>query len=209
MKISSKRKRVAASGQYVIVGAGLDTFAPRQPQLASRLVVFEIDRPGPQQWKRCRLGELGFAIPPFLRFVPVDFERHSWWERLTAAGFDPVTRAVVASSGVSMCLTRDAIRATLRQVAALASGSTLAMSFMLPSEMAEPELRPAIEGDRQRARDATPFLSFFTPDEMLAPAREAGFSDARHVSATALAERYFSRPPRRPPRRRAPRSCRW
>jgi methyltransferase (TIGR00027 family) len=61
-------------GQYVILGAGLDTFAQRRPELASRLLVFEIDQPGPQAWKRQRLVNLGYGIPSFLRLVPVDFE---------------------------------------------------------------------------------------------------------------------------------------
>ena len=76
-------------GQYVILGAGLDTFAQRRPELASRLLVFEIDRPGPQAWKRQRLVDLGLGIPSFLRLVPVDFEAgDAWWERLAASGFD-------------------------------------------------------------------------------------------------------------------------
>jgi methyltransferase (TIGR00027 family) len=112
-------------GQYVILGAGLDTFAQRQPELASRLLVFEVDRPGPQAWKRQRLIELGFGIPPFLRFVPVNFEAGgAWWERLAASGFDAGRPAVVASTGVSMYLTKEAIMATLRHTAALAPGST-------------------------------------------------------------------------------------
>jgi methyltransferase (TIGR00027 family) len=181
-------------GQYVLLGAGLDTFAERRPELASRLLVFEIDRPGPQEWKRRRLVELGFGIPPFLRLVPVDFEVGGrWWERLGAAGFDSARAAVVASTGVSMYLTRDAITATLRQVAALAPGSTLAMSFMLPIERLNPEVRPGVERAAVGARaSGTPFLSFFMPSEMLALAREAGFQEARHVSAAMLAERYFA-----------------
>jgi methyltransferase (TIGR00027 family) len=180
--------------QYVILGAGLDTFAQRRPELAARMFVFEIDQPGPQEWKRQRLLELGLGIPFFLRFVPVDFEAgDAWWERLTAAGFDIARPAIVASTGVSMYLTRDAIEATLRQVASLASGSTLAMSFMLPIEMADPEVRPGIERAAAGARaNGTPFISFFTPDEMLAMAREAGFREVRHVSAESLAERYFN-----------------
>src|SRR5439155_27039267 len=76
-------------GQYVILGAGLDTFAERRAELASRLLVFEIDRPGPQAWKRQRLVDLGLGIPSFLRLVPVDFEAGElWWERLAEAGFD-------------------------------------------------------------------------------------------------------------------------
>src|SRR5438132_10343574 len=90
-------------GQYVILGAGLDTFAQRRPQIASRLLVFEVDQPGPQAWKRRRLIELGFGVPDWLRLVPVDFEASgSWWQQLAAAGVDPGQPAVVASTGVSM-----------------------------------------------------------------------------------------------------------
>lgn len=191
-------------GQYVILGAGLDTFAQRRPALAARLRVFEIDAPGPQAWKRERLAALGLAAPPSLAFVPVDFEAgDAWWTRLVEAGFDATRPAVVASTGVSMYLTREAIAATLRQVAALAPGSVLAMSFMLPIEWADPEVRPGIERAAAGARaNGTPFLSLFTPDEMLALGRDAGFHGVEHVSAEALAGRYFAgrtdglRPPR-------------
>jgi O-methyltransferase involved in polyketide biosynthesis len=114
-------------------------------------------------------------------------------ERLVAAGFDPGRPAIVASTGVSMYLTKDAIAATLRQVAALAPGSTLAMSFMLPIELADPEVRPGIERAAAGARaNGTPFISFFTPAEMLALARDAGFGRVEHVSAAMLAQRYFA-----------------
>ena len=136
--------------QYVILGAGLDTFAQRRPEIASGLRVFEVDQPGPQAWKRQRLIELGFGIPEWLRLVPVDFEAgDAWWQRLAAAGFDAGQPAVVASTGVSMYLTRDAIAATLRQVAALAPGSTLAMTFLLPLELADPEVRPGLQRRRK------------------------------------------------------------
>ncbi len=181
-------------GQYVLLGAGLDTFAQRRPELDSQLLVFEVDQPGPQAWKRQRLVDLGLGIPSFLRLVPVDFEAGDhWWDRLAAAGFDAKRPAVVASTGVSMYLTKEAIAATLRQVAALASGSTLAMSFLLPIEMTDPEVRPGIERAVEGARaSGTPFISFFTPPEMLALAREAGFREVQHVSSAALAERYFA-----------------
>jgi methyltransferase (TIGR00027 family) len=180
--------------QYVILGAGLDTFAQRRPDLAARVRVFEIDQPGPQEWKRQRLVDLGLGIPAHLRLVPVDFEAgDDWWERLAASGFDPQRPAVVASTGVSMYLTKEAIEATLRQVATLAPGSTLAMSFMLPIEMLDADVRVGVERAAAGARAAgTPFLSFFTPAEMLALARKAGFKEARHVSAATLAERYFA-----------------
>ena len=181
-------------GQYVILGAGLDTFVQRQPELASRLLVFEIDRPGPEAWKRQRLIDLGLNIPPFLHFVPVDLEAgDAWWERLEASGFDSARPAVVASTGVSMYLTKDAIAATLRQVAALAAGSTLAMSFMLPIELADPEVRPGIERAAAGARaNGTPFISFFAPAEMLTLARDAGYRDVSHVSAATLSQLYFA-----------------
>ena len=181
-------------GQYVILGAGLDTFVQRRSELASRVVVFEIDQPGPQAWKRQRLVDVGLGVPSCLRLVPVDFEAgDAWLERLAAAGFERARPAVVASTGVSMYLTQEATMTTLRQVAAFAPGSTFAMSFMLPIELADPEIRPGIERAAQGARaSGTPFISFFTPAEMLALAREAGFRDVQHVSAAMLAERYFA-----------------
>ncbi len=191
--------RVAAEvsrgvGQYVILGAGLDTFAQRRPDLCSRLLVFEVDRLGPQAWKRRRLVELGFGVPGFLRLVPVDFEAgDSWWQHLADAGFETSRPALIASTGVSMYLTKEAIAATLRQVAGLAPGSTLVMSFLLPIDRADPEVRPGIERAVQGAAAAgTPFISFFTPAEMLALARASGFRAPQHVSAAALAERYFA-----------------
>jgi methyltransferase (TIGR00027 family) len=199
-------ERQAGGGvaQYVILGAGLDTFAQRRPDLAARLAVFEVDRPGPQAWKRRRLVDLGFGVPDWLRLVPVDFEAGGpWWERLAAAGFDPGRPATVASTGVSMYLSRDAIAATLRQIAALAPGSVLAMSFLLPLDMAAPELRPWLERAAKGAEaSGTPFISFFTPAEMMALARDSGFRTAKHVSADDLAQRYFAGRPDglRPPR---------
>jgi methyltransferase (TIGR00027 family) len=180
--------------QYVILGAGLDTFAQRRPEVASGLRVFEVDPPGPQSWKRRRLIELGFGVPEWLRLVPVDFEAgDAWWQRLAIAGFDAGRPAVVASTGVSMYLTTDAITATLRHVAALAPGCTLAMTFLLPLALAGAEVRPGLQMAEKGARaSGTPFISFFRPDEMLAMARTAGFRDAQHVSAAMLTQRYFT-----------------
>jgi methyltransferase (TIGR00027 family) len=180
--------------QYVILGAGLDTFAQRRLAIATRLIVFEVDQPGPQAWKRRRLIELGYGIPEWLRFVPVNFEAgDSWWERLAEAGLDASRPAILASTGVSMYLTKDAIAATLRQVAALASRSTLAMTFLLPLEFADSEVRPGLELAEKGARaSGTPFISFFTPAEILTLAREAGFREVQHVSADTLTRRYFA-----------------
>jgi methyltransferase (TIGR00027 family) len=187
-------RAAAGTAQYVILGAGLDTFAQRRPDLAARLQVFEVDRPGPQAWKRGRLAALGLPLPPTLHFVPVDFEHgQAWWQRLTAAGFDPRRPALVSSLGVSMYLTPEAIAATLRQVAGLASGSTLVMSFMVPLEMVDADVRPGVERAAAGARaSGTPWLSSLAPESMLALARAAGFTEVRHVSSGALARSYFA-----------------
>lgn len=184
----------AGVAQYVLLGAGLDTFAQRRPDLASRLRVFEIDRAGPQEWKKQRLVELGLGVPDWVRFVPVDFEAgEAWNERLVAAGFDGSEPAVVASTGVSMYLTREANVDTLRTVASLARGSTFAMTFLVPLDRAGPEVRPGLIRAAEGARaSGTPFVSFFEPAAIVALAREAGFREARHVSAAALGERYFA-----------------
>ncbi len=184
---------VRGVGQYVLLGAGLDTFAQRRPEIASRLQVFEVDRPGPQAWKRRRLTELGFGIPRWLRLVPVDFEATSWWDQLTAAGFDASQPAVVASMGVSMYLSREANAATLGHIASFAPGSTLAMTFLLPLELIDESDRPGLQMAESGARaSGTPFLSFFAPKDVLEIARAAGFREALHVSLSDLADRYFA-----------------
>lgn len=180
--------------QYVILGAGLDSFAQRYASLASSLTIFEVDRPGPQRWKHDRLIALGYGVQDWLRFVPVDFEAgQSWREALVRHDFDASRPAVIVSTGVSMYLSREANAATLREVSSFAPGSTLAMTFLLPLEMADPDVRPGLEMAEKGARaSGTPFISFFTPDAMMAFALENGFHDARHISAAALTERYFA-----------------
>ncbi|MEV7096739.1 class I SAM-dependent methyltransferase [Amycolatopsis sp. NPDC051045] len=180
-------------GQYVILGAGLDTFAQRRPEIASRLRVFEVDQPGPQAWKRARLDELGLGVPDWLHLVPVDFETASWWDRLAAAGFAPDEPAVVASTGVSMYLTKEANAATLRRIAGFAPGSTLAMTFLLPADLLDERERAGHRATAGKAKAAgTPFVSTFSPAALLAMAREAGFREATHVSGAELDERYFA-----------------
>jgi methyltransferase (TIGR00027 family) len=179
--------------QYVLLGAGLDTFVQRRPEVAAGLQVFEVDQPGAQAWKRQRLAELGYGVPDRLHLVGDDFETEgSWWRKLTAAGFDPARPAVVASLGVSMYLTRAANLATLRQLATLAPGSTLVMTFQPPLNLLEPAERTGRGYAERGARTSgTPFLSFFSPDGILELAREAGFAQVRHVPAAELNQRYF------------------
>lgn len=180
--------------QYVLLGAGLDTFAQRRAELASRIEIFEVEQPGTQAWKKSRLEALHLPTPKSLHFVPVDFEKNqSWSEQLVRAGFDSKRAAIVSSAGVAMYLTKEAVAAMLREVAGLAQGSTFVMSFMLPLELVDPAERPGIEGAARGARaNGTPFLSFFAPEELTALARECGFKKVEHVSAASLAERYFA-----------------
>lgn len=179
--------------QYVVLGAGLDTFAQRRPEAAAGgLRVFEVDQPGPQAWKRQRLQDLGHDIPGWLRLVPVDFEG-DWWGQLLEAGLDPGRPAVVSSAGVTMYLTQEAITATFRLVAGLAPGSTFVTTFLRPIEDVEPEEQPQLRVAMKGARAAgTPFLTFYRPPQLLALAREAGFREVRHVSAAEIEQRYFT-----------------
>jgi methyltransferase (TIGR00027 family) len=184
----------AGVGQYVLLGAGLDTFVQRRPEFAGRLRVFEVDQPAPQAWKRQRLIDAGYGVPDWLRLVPVDFEAGaSWWDLLIEAGYFPDAPSVAVSTGVSMYLTKEANAATLRQLAGLAPGSTVAMTFLLPLELLDERDRPGLVMSSNGARaSGTPFISFFSPEEMLRLAREAGFAQVRHVSGTELNDRYFA-----------------
>src|SRR5262249_6499362 len=107
--------------QFVILGAGLDTFAQRRSDIAAQLRIFEVDEPGTQNWKVSRLRELDLPIPATLRFVPVDFESGvSWVSALSIAGFDVARPAVIASTGVAQYITPEAMSRTMREAASLA-----------------------------------------------------------------------------------------
>ena len=179
--------------QYVILGAGLDTFAQRRPEIASKLQVFEIDQPDTQTWKQQRLIETGFGLPKWLQFVPVNFETGlSWWKQLISAGFNLNKPAVVACTGVTLYLTKEAVKETLRLLTTLSPGSILAMTFLLPMELVEKEDQPLLQISIKGAeRSGTPFKSFYSPAEMLELAKEIGFKEAKIVSKDHLVKRYF------------------
>ncbi|MEV8375656.1 class I SAM-dependent methyltransferase [Kribbella sp. NPDC056861] len=180
--------------QYVILGAGLDSYAQRHPEAGSTMTVFEIDQPETQAWKRSRLIELGYDVPDWLRLVPVDFEANDdWWDRLQAAGFDTSRPAMVSWLGVTMYLTEQATAATLKQVASLPAGSSLILTFFRHLEDLAPEDVQIRRASREGARrSGTPFIGFYTPGQISELVRQAGFADAEHVSAAGLAERYFA-----------------
>jgi len=184
----------AAAGveQYVILGAGLDTFAQRHPDVAVR--VFEVDQPGTQEWKRRRLIEIGHPPGESLRYVSVDFESgQAFPEALRANGFDADRAAAVSSTGVSMYLTKEATEAAFRQVAEMAGGSVMAMTFMLPLDLVDVAERPMQESvEAAAAGSGTPFISHYTPGEMSEMCCAAGFSAVQHVSPDDLTARYFA-----------------
>lgn len=180
--------------QYVILGAGLDTFALRRQDLMKHLNVFEVDQPGPQEWKQNQLKNLKWDMPQRLKFVAVDFEAgQSWWEALEASGFDKTRPAVVVSTGVTMYLTEQANLETFRQMTRLASGSVFATTFMFPPSLLEGEDKVTMENTLVYAKQSgTPFISLFKPEEALALAEKAGLQNACYVSPKEIEKKYFS-----------------
>ena len=184
---------VISSGatQYVVLGAGLDTFAQRHK---GTVRVFEVDAPTTQAWKQKRLRELGLLVSPQLELVPVDFEGgQSWLDKVVDAGLNPAIPTVVSMLGVTMYLTHEAISATLRAAASLATGSVMIFSYSPPIEMAPPEIRPILKGAAKgAAASGHPWLSLFAPDEAAGLARDAGFHDVQVLTSTDLHRRYFA-----------------
>ncbi|MER7128330.1 class I SAM-dependent methyltransferase [Streptosporangium saharense] len=174
--------------QYVILGAGLDTFAHRSP-LAGRVRVFEVDHPATQRWKRDLLTAAGLASQDGPVFVETDFETDDLVERLVAHGFDPAEPALVSWLGVSMYLTGEAIGAALSAVARLAPGSELVMEYALaPGLCDETATAFAQLATAAAAERGEPWLSFFTPEELSAVLAEHGLTVAEHVSQREVAD---------------------
>lgn len=182
------------SVQYVILGAGLDSFALRHAQVLQNHKVFEIDAPAQQAWKKNRVEELELRSPKNLIYVPVDFEKkEDWIAKLVESGFQLDKPAVVVSTGVSMYLSKEANMETLRNLSRLASGSVFAMTYLLPMEDADPEEKFGREISEKGARaSGTPFISFYRDKDVQSMALEAGFTRAHVVKAKDLNERYFS-----------------
>ncbi len=151
--------------QYVLLGAGLDTFAHRNAW--PRLRVFEVDHPATQQWKRELLASSSIAIPQNLSYAPVDFECQSVSEQLDVAGFDSSKSAFFAWLGVVPYLTRSAFRATLGFVTAQPEGSGVVLDYSQPREALPLLERMAHDSLAARVQQAgEPFQLFFTPAEI-------------------------------------------
>ncbi|MGA3160024.1 MAG: class I SAM-dependent methyltransferase [Terracidiphilus sp.] len=176
--------------QYVVLGAGLDTFAYRNPH--SGLRVFEVDLPATQEWKRELLDKAGIARPKGLRFVPLDFEHQTLAEGLAEAGFDRGAAAFFGWLGVVPYLTLEAFRATLGVIAQLPAGSGVSFDYAVRPERLSAAGRKAFDALAGRVAAAgEPFQLFFTPEEMEAELGRAGFGRCEQVDSDELNERYF------------------
>ncbi|MGY4099853.1 class I SAM-dependent methyltransferase [Nocardia sp. R16R-3T] len=185
----------AGTRQVVILGAGLDTFAYRNPHPEVR--VFEVDHPDTQRWKRQRLDAAGIVIPASLTFAPIDFESQTLAAGLAAVGFDRSRPAVFIWLGVVMYLTRDTILDTLRFVAGQATPVRLVFDYLYPASASTSE-----EMDQRTARAdrvaaiGEPWLSFFTADEIANILRNTGFDQVDDRDAPNLIAGYLGTTPR-------------
>ena len=175
--------------QYVLLGAGLDTFAYRNGYQGLR--VFEVDHTATQAWKRRLLERSGIAIPASMTFVPVDFERERLKERLAASGFQAGEKTLFACLGVVPYLTREAFRATVAFVSQMPTGSGLVMDYSQPREVLPLLEQMAHDSLAGRVRLAgEPFQLFFTPEQM----REelTGFRRVEDVGSSEINAMYFA-----------------
>lgn len=174
--------------QVVILGAGLDTFAYRNPH--PRLRVFEVDHPATQAWKRQRLAASGIDLPEPLTFVPVDFETDSLATRLETAGFVRTDPAVFVWLGVVFYLTPDAARTTLEYIAGQSEPVEVIFDYLQAADTEEDRAKLRARGHRAAAV-GEPWLSYFTPDDLAAQLRAMGFTDVEDHSATDLIAGYL------------------
>jgi len=180
--------------QYVILGAGLDSFAYRRRDLLQVLDVYEVDHPASQAWKRQRVEELGIKIPERLHYVPVDFERETLTNGLSAAGVNLRAATFFSWLGVTQYLTLAAVLNTLREVARLAApGSEIVFQFIVPAATLVGEERAVVEALAARsAAVGEPWLSFFTPEELEVHLKQVGFKKVIHFGPHNATERYLT-----------------
>lgn len=178
--------------QYVVMGAGLDTFAYRNPFSACGLRVFEVDYPATQAWKQARLTEMGIGIPEGLTFVPVDFESQTAAERLAASGHDPSAPSCFSWLGVTPYLETATVMATFRWISELPVGSGVTFDYAVPRESMSPDQVRAFDAlARTVAVAGEPFLSFFDTDELASCLSNIGFSRVVDSDSEALNAAYF------------------
>lgn len=181
----------AAAGvrQVVILGAGLDTFAYRNPHPDLR--VFEVDHPATQTWKRQRLAAAGIDRPETSTFVPVDFENQALATELESAGFIRADPAIFVWLGVVFYLTPDTARATLEYIADQARPAEVIFDYLHPAGTDEDRAQLRERANRSAAA-GEPWFSYFTPDDIAAQLRSLGLTDIEDHSAAELISGYLN-----------------
>jgi methyltransferase (TIGR00027 family) len=178
--------------QYVILGAGLDTFAYRNPHSQGVLHVFEVDHPATQAWKRSRLKEIGITVPGDLTFVPVDFEKETLAEGLLGAGFDSGKCSFFSWLGVTEYLTTEAVMATLSFMVSMPVGSGVVFDYMLSPSLLTPAQRSRFNALAQRVASAgEPWQAFFDPALLTRDLRAMGFGYVENNGPEEINTRYF------------------
>jgi len=187
------REAVAAGAhQFVLLGAGFDTFPYRQPPWSNALRIFEVDHPASQAFKKRRLAAMGIVPPTNLTYCPVDFENVSLKTGLHVASFDEAHPAFFSWLGVTQYLTHDAVRGTLEFVRSLAVGTQIVLEMVLPdSVLPESERQVAKFAADASAARGEPWLSRFTPEEMGALLAELGYRSWFHLTPVEAQARYF------------------
>lgn len=182
----------SGASQYVVLGAGLDTFAYRNP--APTLRVFEVDHPATQAWKQKRLHMGDIKVPQGVQFVPVDFESQTLERALPEAGFQPRAISFFSWLGVTQYLTLEAAKATLYFIARAGSGSGVVFDYSVPRASLGPIEQIALDSMSERvARAGEPFRLFFDPAELEHMLREIGFREIEDLSSADINQRYFDR----------------
>jgi methyltransferase (TIGR00027 family) len=178
--------------QYVILGAGLDTFAFRNPFPEGVLQVFEVDHPATQSWKRARLDEVAIPLPGNLTFAPVDFETQTLEEGLREAGYDPGQCTFFSWLGVTEYLTPEAVMATLRFLASAPVESGVVFDYMISPSLLNPAQRSRFDALAQRVASAgEPWQAFFDPELLTSELRAMGFGTVEDKGPEEINARYF------------------
>src|SRR5258707_5179708 len=179
--------------QYVVLGAGLDTYAYRNRFRDQGLRVFEVDHPATQAWKRELLSAARIDLPSELSFVPVNFEQQSLGEELRKSGFQCEEPAFFSWLGVVMYLTHQAFASTIEFIGSLPAGSGIALDYAVePSSLGLLE-RLVFEGVKRRVAAAgEPFRLFFAPQKIVAEFTQAGYKDVEDLGRDQINGRYFA-----------------
>ena len=178
--------------QYVILGAGLDTFAYRNPYPEGLLRVFEVDYPSTQTWKRALLEEVGIPLPGDLTFAPVDFETQTLEEGLRSAGYDSDKCTFFSWLGVTEYLTTEVVTATLRFVASTPAGSGVVFDYMISPSLLTPTQRSSFDALSKRVASAgEPWKASFDPELLAKDLRGMGFRYVGDNGPEEINARYF------------------